>query len=166
MLQNGENLKNRHFAALAQILGRRPDSALELDQQQARLLVQEANRLISAENKKKRDSAYKQLFKYGLLMLAVILRYRQKESNFLALPESTAGSNIQKSLEKSIERIDQFVGEYTRSANRVTNQQTAQSYWSAIRRLERHKESAETLISFLQMEGGDPNIIRVIEESE
>jgi hypothetical protein len=53
-----------------------------------------------------------------------------------------------------------------RSANRVTNQQTAQSYWSAIRRLERHKESAETLISFLQMEGGDPNIIRVIEESE
>jgi hypothetical protein len=99
-------------------------------------------------------------------MLAVILRYRQKESNFLALPDSTAASNIQKSLEKSIERIDHFVGEYTRSANRVTNQQTAQSYWSAVRRLERHKESAETLISFLKMEGGDPNIIRVIEESE
>lgn len=165
-LQRDGELKDRHFAGLGQILGRRREAAGILDRQEAYLFVQEAHRLLHQENHKREEDAYKNLFKYGLLMLAVILRFRQKKTDFLRLPDSRSARELQDALETSIARMVRFIENRDKKASRSRRADKIQEHRAAKARLVRHKNTAENLLSFLKMEGGDPNIIRVIEESD
>jgi hypothetical protein len=163
-LKRTGRLNDRHFAALGMTLGRRPHAAGCLTHEQARDFMKEADRLYVAENKKPRDDAYKKLFKYGLLMLAVLLRYRSVRPDFLVPGPNTMAAGVIEHLETAKTQIERFRREFESTARRERNSETARHYHAAARRLERHHGIVEELLGFIRMEGGNPNIIQLIED--
>lgn len=166
-LQREGSLRNMEYAALGRVLGGCPGAAELLEPAAAHRFLQETCRLIEAENDKNRTNAYKRKFKFAMLMLAVLLRHRCRNPNFLDPGNSRAATVLLKLLGMAEQRMTRFAAEFTAQAKRVRGKQTqAQQYANARQRLVRTAGIVCELVRFINLEGRDPNIIRKIEDMD
>lgn len=164
-LSSAKPLAASEFAALRRVLGGCPEAANNLPASTADRLLQETSDQLSEENTKQEKYAYKRKFKFALLMLAALLRHRERRSTFLDPESSSAAKELLNILDDALERMERFRGKAMYTANRSQSARRA-SHQAVARRLKSNIEIMQELIEFINMRGSDPNIIRKIEDME
>jgi hypothetical protein len=155
-------IKNSEYAALGRILGGNEEGGKLLEPRTADRLLQAAISYIVDENAAPRDEAYKLKFKSALLMLAVLLRHRMRRPSFLNASEKAA-CTLLTVLGDSKENIEKYIKAFERSAAQTTGK-THHQRLAAAARLWKIFEIVDELMSFINEDGGDPNIIQRIED--
>ena len=162
-LRDGGKLRNSEYAALGRILGGNEIAAERLSPEAARRILKAACGLIEEENNEAFATAYKRKFKSALLMLAVLLRVRRSDPQFLMPDRGSVSESLLSLLETAIERCNRFAVQADRRATGARGKR-AQALRNDARRFRGNVEIAEELVRFIHLEGSDPNIIRKIEE--
>ncbi|WP_109793980.1 hypothetical protein [Minwuia thermotolerans] len=164
-LVTGQPIRNAELAALTRLLGSVEEAADWLSAEQANRFLQATQALIEEQNAIAKDKAYKQKFKYALLMLASLLRRRRMQPDFLD-PDNRAAQNLERLLKEDAQtRMEQLIPDFRRRAGR-TKGRNRQRLLASASRLGKAKEIISELIYFLHKEGRDPNIIQRIDEME
>ena len=95
------------------------------------------------------------------LMLAVLLRHQMRRPSFLNSSEKAA-QTLLTILESFKENMEKYIKAFECSAARTTGKKHHQRL-AAAARLRKIDEIVDNLMSFINEDGGDPNIIQRIE---
>lgn len=165
-LRDHRHLVTAEFAALAKVLGTCSEAAEILRQSTADMILQETCSQLKEENRESRQTAYKRKFKASLLMLAALLRHRQRRRDFIDPNSGFAGRTLIGLLDGALRRNERFREDEERLRDQVVKSETAASHNAAARRFGRNSDIVRELIAMVKGTGSDPNIIRKIDQME
>ncbi len=146
------NLTTSDYAGVARVLSTHENAAVILPSVLADRLRVEAVRDIDCENSKGMDAAYKRRFKSALLMLAVLLRHRQKRQGFLD-PGSEQGKKLLSLLHTAKQRNLKFGKKGLQRASRVSGATRKD------RRFDDNAKLIHEIAEYILLRGRDPNFI-------
>ena len=141
-----ERIVSDDYAGLARVLGTVEHAASILMPDLADHICDMTVEAIDKENRKGNVHAYKRGFKYAMLMLAGLLRHRERQPTFLN-PGKRITNRLLARLGSAEERSEKLIELIPEDTNR----------------LEEVKKIIAEIKKHMQLEGGDPNIIVYID---
>ena len=130
------------YAGLARVLGTVEEAASILTPGLAGCVCDMTAEAMDGENQKGNNDAYKRRFKYAMLMLAGLLRHREREPDFLK-PGKRMAKRLLDRLDTAERRSGDLIGRMPEHAKRLKDVR------NIIEEIRKH----------ILCEGGDPNII-------
>ena len=145
-LSDRKRILSDDYAGLARVLGTVEEAASVLAPGLAGRISDMTVEEMESENRKGNNDAYKRGFKYAMLMLAGLLRHRERQPTFLN-PGKSITDRMLAQLSRAEERSGKLIELIPEDANR----------------LKEVKKIIAEIKKHMQLEGGDPNIIVYID---